>query len=84
MLREVAEETGLRVEITGHAGSVVRPAPEGAVFDIADYTCRPTGGTLRPGDDATDARWCDAATLAALPVVAGLVEALTDWGALPR
>ncbi|MCA1671872.1 MAG: NUDIX domain-containing protein [Actinobacteria bacterium] len=84
VLREVVEETGVDVEITGHAGCVQRPTPEGAVFDIHDYICRAKGGTLRAGDDADDARWCDAATLATLPVVDGLIEALTAWDFLPR
>lgn len=87
--REVAEETGLDVEVTGYLGSVVRPAPGGAVFDIHDYACRLaySGGksaTLRAGDDADAVRWCDAATLVVLPVVDGLIEALTGWGCLPR
>lgn len=82
--REVAEETGIDVQIVGYAGGVRRPAPDGSVFDIHDYACRPTGGTPRAGDDADDVRWCDAAALAALPVVDGLVEALAGWGCLPR
>jgi ADP-ribose pyrophosphatase YjhB (NUDIX family) len=83
VIREVAEETGLTVEITGWLGAVQRRAPEAAVFDIHDYRCRATGETLRAGDDADDARWCDTETLASLPVVTGLIEALTDWGCLP-
>lgn len=82
--REVAEETGLEVEIVGVAGRVQRPAPGGAVFDIHDYLCRVRGGTARAGDDAGDVRWCDAAMLATLPVVDGLLDALTSWGCLPR
>jgi ADP-ribose pyrophosphatase YjhB (NUDIX family) len=82
--REVAEETGLAVEITGWLGSVQRPAPGGAVFDIHDYRCLASGGTLRPGDDADEARWCDARELARLPLVSGLIEALTSWDCLPR
>ncbi|MDQ3764598.1 MAG: NUDIX domain-containing protein [Actinomycetota bacterium] len=84
VIREVAEETGLVVEITRLLGAVQRCAPGGAVFDIHDYSCRVTGGTLRAGDDADDARWCDAETVASLPVVAGLLEALTHWHCLPR
>lgn len=83
VIREVAEETGLEVEITRRVGGVQRCAPGGAVFDIHDYLCRATGGTLRAGDDADDARWCDAETLAILPVVDGLIDALTAWGCLP-
>lgn len=81
--REVAEETGLDVEITHHVGSARRYAPNGGVFDIHDYACRVKSGTLRAGDDADDARWCDAATLALLPVVDGLIEILTKWDCLP-
>lgn len=82
--REVAEETGLRVEPGAALGSVERPAPGGGIFVIADLVCRVTGGTLAAGDDAADAGWFAAAELATLPVVPGLVEALTDWQVLPR
>lgn len=85
--RELAEETGLAVSVGHHVGSVTRAAPGGAVFEIHDYACRTSGatpGTLRPGDDADDARWCDAAALADLPLVDGLIDALTVWDCLPR
>lgn len=83
VIREVAEETGLAVEIIQLLGNVQRQAPGGAVFDIYDYRCRVTAGTLRPGDDADDARWCDAQTLATLPIVTGLLDALAGWHCLP-
>lgn len=82
--REVGEETGLRVHVGERVGSVTLPAPGGGAFEVHDYRCRPVGTALRAGDDADDARWCDAADLAALPVVAGLVDALGGWGCLPR
>lgn len=84
VLREVAEETGLAVEITRWLGDVQRRAPDGTVLDIHDYRCRVTGGTLRAGDDASDARWCDTAMLAHLSLVDGLLEALSHWHCLPR
>ncbi|MGH3873357.1 MAG: NUDIX hydrolase [Pseudonocardiaceae bacterium] len=83
VVREVAEETGLDVEVIRWIGTVHRCAPSGAVFDIHDYLCRATGGTLRAGDDADDARWCDAHALASLPIVDGLIAALTEWDCLP-
>jgi 8-oxo-dGTP diphosphatase len=83
VIREVAEETGLMVEIVRLLGNVQRHAPGAAVFDIHDYCCRVTGGTLRPGDDADDARWCDGQALATLPVVTGLIETLSGWRAFP-
>lgn len=82
--RELAEETGLAVSVGRHVGSVTRPAPGGGVFEIHDYACRCDGARPRAGDDADDARWCDAAAVADLPLVDGLVEALTAWDCLPR
>jgi ADP-ribose pyrophosphatase YjhB (NUDIX family) len=82
-VREVAEETGLVVTVVRLAGRVRRPGPSGLVYDITDYECRLLGGTLRPGDDASDARWSTRAELDMLDVVSGLVECLTDWALLP-
>ncbi len=59
-----------------------RPAGDGDVFDIRDYAATVTGGTLRPGDDAAEARWVAASELPSLPITDGLVEALTRWGVL--
>src|SRR5437016_7375189 len=56
LVREVREETGLAVTAGVLAGTVERPARDGAVLDIRDYTATVTGGSLRPGDDAADAR----------------------------
>ncbi|MBN9099520.1 MAG: NUDIX domain-containing protein [Pseudonocardia sp.] len=78
LVREMHEETGLTVRPGELVGRVQR-----GPFTIADYRCTVTGGELRAGDDALDARWCDAADLAALPLVDLLVETLAEWGALP-
>nr|WP_245645329.1 NUDIX domain-containing protein [Pseudonocardia acaciae] len=84
VVREIEEETGLRVRPGRLLGTVRRPAPSGATYVIADYACelvgpdRPTGGS-----DADEARWVDEADYYTLPLVAGLTEALIDWGALP-
>jgi 8-oxo-dGTP diphosphatase len=82
LVREVREETGLAVEAGGLLGTVQRPARDGDVFDIRDYTATVTGGLLQPGDDAADARWVDAIELEALPITEGLTETLTSWGVL--
>ena len=79
LVREMAEETGLAVQPAELVGRVRRGR-----YDIADYRCRVLGGELQAGDDALDARWCDAAALARLPLVPLLVETLSDWNALPR
>jgi ADP-ribose pyrophosphatase YjhB (NUDIX family) len=83
-VREVAEETGLVVEVVRLAGTVERAAPDGGTFVIDDFVCRVVGGALVAGDDATDARWVTTAELAELAVVPGLLEALAEWDALPR
>ena len=83
VIREVTEETGLEVEVLRRVGEVQRPAPDGTIFIVHDYLCRATAGALRAGDDADDARWCDAEALANLPIVDGLIEALTGWDCLP-
>ena len=80
--REVREETGLAVDVGALLGSVVREGPA-AVYDIYDYAATVAGGTLQAGDDAADARWYAPAELDGLAMTPGLVEALTEWGALP-
>jgi 8-oxo-dGTP diphosphatase len=87
VLREVAEETGLRAEVVRHVGSVRRPAPGGGTFDIRDFLLRPhefPAPAPVPGDDADDARWVTRAELEALPLVDGLLEALSAWSMLPE
>ena len=63
LAREMLEETNLTVEVGPLLGRVQRPFLDGAVIDIRDYAVTVTGGTLRPGDDAADARWVAAADL---------------------
>ncbi|GAA4614428.1 NUDIX domain-containing protein [Actinoallomurus liliacearum] len=84
VVREVAEETGLRVVPGPLVGSVDRAGPGGVTYDIRDYRATVDGGALRAGDDARDARWVDAEELAALPTTAGLIETLAAWDVLPR
>lgn len=79
LVREMVEETGLTVE----PGALVGRVRRGDLV-IADYRCAVVGGVLRAGDDALDARWCDAATFARLPLVTRLADTLAGWGALPR
>ncbi|SEG41770.1 ADP-ribose pyrophosphatase YjhB, NUDIX family [Thermomonospora echinospora] len=83
VVRELHEETGLAVRVGGPAGVVRRPGPENVTYEIHDYVAEATGGTLRAGDDAADARWVTAEELRGLPTTAGLLEALTAWDLLP-
>ncbi len=82
LVRELLEETNMQVKVGRLIGRVQRPGLGGAVIDIRDYAATVTGGTLRAGDDAADARWVTAAELARLEVTEGLIEALTEWGVL--
>jgi len=82
LVREIREETGLTIEAGQLIGTVRRPTQDGGVLDIRDYEATVTGGTLRAGDDAADARWVAASELEILPITEGLVEALTSWGVL--
>ena len=80
VVREMAEETGLvvRARRAGRHGApraVTRSPTTGAPSSAA---------RCAPGDDATDARWCDAATLTSLPLVPLLYDTLREWDALPR
>ena len=82
LVREMLEETNLIVEVGRLLGRVQRPFLDGAVIDIKDYAVTVTGGTLRPGDDAADARWVAIADLNSLEITEGLIDALSDWGVL--
>ena len=83
LAREMLEETSLTVTVGALVGRVRRRAGRGEEFDIRDYAATVTGGTLRPGDDAADARWVPPGEAAALPLTEGLAEILAAWGVLP-
>jgi ADP-ribose pyrophosphatase YjhB (NUDIX family) len=75
VVREVREETGLEVEC-GSLVAVVERQGDTWHFVILDYRATLVGGTLRAADDASDARWVDAAELAALPTTEGLLDVI--------
>src|SRR5262249_24869461 len=65
VIREVEEESGLRVQILGLCGAIDRVGPgdgdgRGRVryhWVIVDYVATAVGGTLQSGSDAAQARW---------------------------
>lgn len=69
--REAWEETGLRIEV-GEVATVIDNVVRddaGRIryhYVIVDYFARPIGGTLHPGTDASEVRWCGLADLDAL------------------
>lgn len=83
-VREVVEETGLRVRIDHRAGQVVLAGPGGLVYEVTDYVCTVVGGALHAGDDAAEVRWVARAEFDALPLVPGLAGTLAEWELLPE
>jgi 8-oxo-dGTP diphosphatase len=81
--REIAEETGLTVEVGELVGSVERDGPNGSLYLIRDYRAEAVGGTLTPGDDATDARFVNREEFNDLPTATLLASTLAQWNALP-
>jgi ADP-ribose pyrophosphatase YjhB (NUDIX family) len=74
VVREVREETGLDVELTGVLGIYTDPAHVIAYADgevrqefVVAFTGRAVGGELRRSDESTEVRFVDPAELAELP-----------------
>ena len=55
--REVREETGLEIELTGLANLSSNFHHEGLHALVGVVCARPVGGVLRPGDDVDATRW---------------------------
>ena len=69
--REVLEETGLEVDVRDLLASV-----RIGDYLVHDFAADVVGGTLRAGDDATDARWCSFDEAELLPLTPGLLDEL--------
>ena len=79
--REALEETGLVVEpgeVLEVLDRIVRD-PEGRIqfhYVLIDFLCRVSGGELRAGGDAEEARWLSAAELDDFPIADSAAEVL--------
>lgn len=76
-IREVAEESGLRVRLQGLAGVVERiiADADGRVryhYVLVDYVAAPESPELSPGSDAAEARWVLIGELARYDTTEGL------------
>lgn len=80
VVREIEEESGLRVRVLGLCGvidRVIRGDDAGAVryhYVIIDYVSAVEGGILRAGDDAAEARWVTLDELATYDVTDGVAD----------
>ena len=80
VIREIAEETGLDIEVGAKAWVVDIPDGRGGTFEIHDFVAVPVGGTVRAADDAAAAGWFTVDEMRELPLTDGLLEHLTAGG----
>ncbi|HEY5229485.1 MAG TPA: NUDIX domain-containing protein [Acidothermaceae bacterium] len=87
LVREMAEETGLAVEVGELVGEVLRPGPNGVTYRIQDFRVTLVGdhavaGSAVAGDDAADVEWVPLADVAKRQLSAGLRGALRQWAVI--
>lgn len=86
--RELLEETGLTVAIGQELGVVHQEYVDAAgvqrMLEIHDFAAEVTGGTLRAGDDALDARWLTRSQLESADLTPGLLAALDGFAVVLR
>lgn len=78
LVREIEEESGLRVRVLGLCGVIDRVVlEEGAVryhWVIIDYAAEPVGGRLQAGSDAAEVRWVSVDDLGHYDTTDGLAD----------
>jgi len=82
LVRELAEELGLRVDAgrLGHVGRFTAPAANEARFTVdADVFTAPLGGPVAPLAEIEEIRWIEPARPGALPLAPLLIEHLLPW-----
>src|SRR5665213_2664370 len=92
LVREMAEETGLVVEVGELVGEVARPGPSGVTYRIQDFRVTLVGdnavagsavvGNAIAGDDAADVAWVPLADVAKRQLSAGLLATLRRWAVI--
>ncbi len=82
--REVLEETGLDIELISRftvLDRITRDQWERVRYHyvLVDYVCRPAGGSLNPGGDVSDVKWCPLGELSEIqPMTRGTVQVILD------
>ena len=78
LVREIEEESGLRVRLLGLCGVIDRIVREqDAVryhYVIIDYAAEPVGGRLQAGSDAAEVRWVNVDDLGQYDTTDGLAD----------
>ena len=81
LIREVFEETGLRVSVDSIATVFERIMPNATGvceyhYVLIDFYCTVLGGELRPGDDSRQAAWRDITALDGILLTEGTREVI--------
>jgi 8-oxo-dGTP diphosphatase len=78
LLREIEEESGLRVRLLGLCGVIDRVVREQHAvryhYVIIDYAAEPVGGRLQAGSDAAEVRWVEVDELDQYDTTEGLAD----------
>jgi len=79
VVREVAEECGVRITVVDVAGVVERVVRDEAGriryhYVLVDYLAFPEGTRVAPGSDAADVRWVEVDRLGELDTTEGLLD----------
>jgi 8-oxo-dGTP diphosphatase len=82
LVREMAEETGLLVEVGALVGEVVRPGPNGVTYRIQDFRVTLIGDDAVAGDDAVDVAWVRLEDVPKYQLSAGLLKTLRLWAVI--
>jgi 8-oxo-dGTP diphosphatase len=77
--RELKEETGIEAEVEGIVDTVRVAAEDdgsgkGVAYRLTVFYGRPTGGSLKAGDDTEAAEWVHLDDIEALPMTPGTAE----------
>ena len=87
-VREVQEETGLRVRLLGLCGVIDRVVREGDAvryhYVIIDYVAESVGGRLEAGTDAAEVRWVAMGDLGQYDCTEGLADMILRALAIQR
>ncbi|WLP91915.1 NUDIX domain-containing protein [Gordonia sp. NB41Y] len=82
VIREIAEETGIDIEVGRRVWVVDIPDGDDVVFEVHDFLATPLGTDVTAADDAADAGWFTPDEMRALPLTTGLIEHLDRHGLL--